>query len=72
MFVSFSIVSSASFGAFWFASQIMSWFYCYIEERMLRHTMEWQFIEYVRGEFKRLMKERVSEAELQAWEFTTY
>lgn len=37
----------------------------YVEERMLRHIMEWQFVEYVKEQFNKLLKERLSEADTQ-------
>jgi hypothetical protein len=44
---------------------LLEWMYSYVEERLLRHCVEWQFVDFVRQLYKDMIKERVTEYEKQ-------
>jgi hypothetical protein len=44
---------------------LLEWMYSYVEERLLRHCVEWQFVDFVRQMYKDMIKERVTEYEKQ-------
>jgi hypothetical protein len=44
---------------------VMQWMYMYIEERLLRHTVEWTFVEWVKTTFHKLMEQRIPQSDRQ-------
>ena len=44
---------------------VLEWLYSYVEERLLRHVVEWQFVTFVKKLFNGMIKERVTEYDKQ-------